>query len=86
MRIHCKECSHSEEPTAEFFVKVIGGAMPIGGFWAWITYFLQERILHLQFVQQWWLVECRYWLLKMKLLNCLQKNILAPSVVVGIGI
>lgn len=39
MRIHCKECSHSEEPTAEFFVKVIGGAMPIGGFWAWVTYF-----------------------------------------------
>ena len=39
MRIHCKECSHSEEPTAEFFVKVIGGAMPFGGFWAWVTYF-----------------------------------------------
>lgn len=39
MQIKCQNCGHSEEPTAEFFVKVIGGAMPVGGFAAWVTYF-----------------------------------------------
>ena len=39
MYIKCKKCGHTEETTADFFVKLIGGAAPIGGFWAWVTYF-----------------------------------------------
>ena len=39
MYIKCKKCGHREEVKKELFVKIIGGAMPIGGFWAWVTYF-----------------------------------------------
>ena len=39
MKIRCKKCSHSEETNIDFFVKVIGGTAPVGGFWAWVTYF-----------------------------------------------
>lgn len=39
MKIRCRKCGHSEETSLSFFVKLIGGAMPIGGFWAWVTYF-----------------------------------------------
>jgi ribosomal protein S27AE len=39
MRIYCGKCGHSEKANAELFVKIIGGAMPIGGFWAWVAYF-----------------------------------------------
>lgn len=39
MKIKCEKCGHSEEATLDLFVKIIGGAMPIGGFWAWVTYF-----------------------------------------------
>jgi hypothetical protein len=40
MKIKCQApgCKHEEEATAELFVKIIGGAMPIGGFWAWTAY------------------------------------------------
>lgn len=38
MKIRCKRCGHSERAAAELFVKIIGGAMPIGGFWAWVAY------------------------------------------------
>ncbi len=38
MKINCLNCGHSEKTTVELFVKIIGGAMPIGGFWAWSTY------------------------------------------------
>ena len=38
MKIKCRKCGHSEETSLGFFVKLIGGAMPIGGFWAWVTY------------------------------------------------
>jgi len=38
MKIHCGTCGHSENATVELFVKILGGAMPIGGFWAWVTY------------------------------------------------
>ncbi len=38
MKIKCGKCGHSEKTTVELFVKIIGGAMPIGGFWAWVTY------------------------------------------------
>lgn len=38
MRIKCRDCSYSEKTSVETFVKIIGGAMPIGGYWAWVTY------------------------------------------------
>ena len=39
MKIRCKCCSHTEETSKDFFVKIIGGALPVGGDWAWVTYF-----------------------------------------------
>lgn len=39
MRIKCKVCGNSEKVVAELFVKIIGGSMPVGGYWAWVTYF-----------------------------------------------
>lgn len=38
MEIVCKSCGHTEETNKDFFVKLIGGAMPVGGYWAWTTY------------------------------------------------
>lgn len=38
MDITCTNCGHSEKTDTDFFVKLIGGAMPVGGFWAWTTY------------------------------------------------
>jgi ribosomal protein S27AE len=38
MKIKCGSCGHSEKTNLGFFVKVIGGAMPIGGYWAWVAY------------------------------------------------
>ena len=38
MGIRCTNCRHEEKPTIELFVKLIGGAMPVGGFWAWVSY------------------------------------------------
>jgi len=32
VKIKCSKCGHSEKTTVELFVKIIGGAMPIGGF------------------------------------------------------
>lgn len=40
MEIKCRNCNHLEKVNIEFFVKIIGGALPIGGFWAWTTYLL----------------------------------------------
>ncbi|MEE6032502.1 hypothetical protein [Avibacterium paragallinarum] len=39
MKIKCQKCNSTEEVNASLIVKIIGGAMPIGGFWAWVTYF-----------------------------------------------
>ena len=39
MKIVCQNCGHSEETSLGFFVKLIGGVMPIGGFWAWSAFF-----------------------------------------------
>ena len=39
MKIWCSSCGHSEETNKEFFVNIIGAAMPIGGFWAWVSFF-----------------------------------------------
>jgi DNA-directed RNA polymerase subunit RPC12/RpoP len=38
MNIRCKKCGHIEETNLGLFVKIIGGAMPIGGFWAWTAF------------------------------------------------
>jgi len=38
MKIKCTICEHTEKTDIDFFVKLIGGAMPVGGFWAWTTY------------------------------------------------
>lgn len=38
MKIKCRNCNHSEETSLGLFVKIIGGAMPVGGYWAWVTY------------------------------------------------
>lgn len=38
MRIQCKNCGHIEETNLRLFIRIIGGAMPFGGYWAWVTY------------------------------------------------
>ena len=38
MKIKCTNCGYVEETNKDFFVKLIGGAMPVGGVWAWTTY------------------------------------------------
>jgi hypothetical protein len=38
MRIRCLDCGHSEEVTADLFVKIIGGATTGFGFWAWVSF------------------------------------------------
>ncbi len=40
MKIKCKNCGYSEKVVLDLFVKIIGGAMPVGGFGAWVTYLL----------------------------------------------
>ena len=39
MKIWCKSCGHSETTNKDFWVKLIGAAAPVGGFWAWVTFF-----------------------------------------------
>ncbi|PID51530.1 MAG: hypothetical protein CR960_00290 [Pasteurellales bacterium] len=39
MKICCKHCRYQETFNKEFLVRIIGGVMPVGGFWAWVTYF-----------------------------------------------
>ena len=50
MKIHCGNCGHSYKATVELIVKIIGGAMPIGGFWAWVSYLLAGTGLALPIV------------------------------------
>ena len=38
MKIKCGKCGHTEKTTVELIVKIIGGALPLGGFGAWVTY------------------------------------------------
>ena len=38
MYIECQSCGHREKTNIDFFVKVIGGSLPVGGYWAWTTY------------------------------------------------
>ena len=39
MDIKCGDCGHIESTSLKFFLRVIGGALPVGGYWAWVTYF-----------------------------------------------
>ncbi|MBO7369852.1 MAG: hypothetical protein J6U11_02230 [Campylobacter sp.] len=39
MYIRCKKCDHRVETSVSLFFKLIGGALPVGGFWAWVAYF-----------------------------------------------
>ena len=45
MEIKCKSCGHKEETSLRLFIRIIGGALPAGGYWAWVTYFFQEQDL-----------------------------------------
>lgn len=36
--LKCTHCGYTEKLTKSTFVKVIGGAVSGGGFWAWVTY------------------------------------------------
>jgi hypothetical protein len=38
MKIKCRKCGNVEETSLGLFVKIIGGALPVGGFWAWTAY------------------------------------------------
>ena len=38
MKIKCKNCGHTEETDLDLIVKIIGSAMPVGGYWAWTAY------------------------------------------------
>jgi hypothetical protein len=38
MVIRCRNCGHSEETNKDFFVKLIGGVLPLGGGYAWVAY------------------------------------------------
>ena len=50
MEIICTNCSYKEKTNKDFFVKLIGGVLPIGGFGAWVTYFLAGTGLALPIV------------------------------------
>lgn len=50
MKIKCRSCGHSEKTTKELIVKIIGGALPVGGFYAWVTYLLAGTGLALPIV------------------------------------
>lgn len=39
MEIRCQKCGYMEETKLDWVVALIGVAMPLGGFWAWTTYF-----------------------------------------------
>ncbi len=50
MKIRCRNCNHTENTSLELYVKIIGGAMPIGGFGAWVSYLLAGTGLALPIV------------------------------------
>lgn len=39
MKIRCTSCGYREEVNTRLFIRIIGGVMPFGGYWAWVTYF-----------------------------------------------
>lgn len=38
MQINCSNCGHAEEVNVHLFVRIIGGALPLGGYYAWVKY------------------------------------------------
>ena len=38
MKIICTNCENIEKTNVKFFVNLIGGTLPLGGYWAWTTY------------------------------------------------
>lgn len=50
IKITCRNCQHKETVNLGLIVKIIGGALPIGGFWAWTTYLLAGTGLALPIV------------------------------------
>lgn len=38
MKIKCEQCGRTKTTDKDFFVKLVGGVMPVGGFWAWTSY------------------------------------------------
>jgi hypothetical protein len=50
MIIKCRTCGHSETTNKDFWLKIVGGAMPVGGFWAWVAYLLAGTGLALPIV------------------------------------
>lgn len=38
MKIICNNCQNVEKVNTGLIVKIIGGVLPLGGFWAWTTY------------------------------------------------
>ena len=50
MKIRCEKCGHKETTNLRLFVRIIGGAMPLGGFWAWTAYLLAGTGFAMQIV------------------------------------
>lgn len=50
MILHCKSCGYKEKTSKDLWIKIIGGAMPAGGFYAWVTYLLAGTGLALPIV------------------------------------
>ncbi len=40
LKIRCKKCGYTDVVNIKLIVKIIGGALPAGGFYAWVTYLL----------------------------------------------
>lgn len=38
MKLKCKKCGHTETVNKRFFLKAIGGAVTVFGFWAWVAF------------------------------------------------
>ena len=39
MKIKCTSCGYREEVNTRLFIRIIGGVMPFGGYWAWVRFF-----------------------------------------------
>ena len=38
MIIKCKQCGYTEKVNKDRYIKIIGGALPAAGYYAWVTY------------------------------------------------
>lgn len=39
MKTRYTSCGYREEVNTRLFIRIIGGVMPFGGYWAWVRYF-----------------------------------------------